>query len=126
VAEPLLFSIVESPGHPNFSGLYQRHHIREVRLPSIRKAIQELQRQMPNYVVAEFFYGYGNNYAGANLGNLDVFLASLQKFAPTARVIVMVERQEREYAERLAERYPLHAVLVHPVSAADLEALLQG
>jgi len=79
-------------------------------------------------VVAEFFYGYGNSYAGANLGNLDVFLSSLQKYAPRAQAIVMVDKQERQYAERLAERlaerYPLHAVLVQPVTAADVEALL--
>ncbi len=124
MAESLLFSIVESAGHPNLTSVYQRRNIREVRLPSIRKAIQELRRQCPDYVVAEFFYGYGNNYAGANLGNLDVFLASLQKYAPTARVIVMVDKQEQQHAERLAERYPVFAVLAHPVSAADIDALL--
>ena len=86
----------------------------------MRKAIQALSEQRPDYVVAEFFYGYGNNYAGANLGNLDVFLASLQKYAPRARGIVMVDKQERQYAER----YPLHAVLVQPVTAADVESLL--
>ncbi len=124
MTESLLFSIVESAGHPNLTSFYQRRNIREVRLPSIRKAIQELRRQCPDYVVAEFFYGYGNNYAGANLGNLDVFLASLQKYAPAARVIVMVDKQERRHAERLAERYPVFAVLEHPVSAADIDALL--
>jgi hypothetical protein len=122
--ETLLFSIIESPGHPNLSELYRRRQIREVRLTSIRKAIQALKDQRPDYVVAEFFYGYGNNYAGANLGNLDVFLASLQKYAPAARVIVMVDRQDRQYVERLAERYPLHAVLVQPVAAAEIDALL--
>ncbi|AGA33214.1 hypothetical protein TVNIR_1547 [Thioalkalivibrio nitratireducens DSM 14787] len=126
MSETLLFSIVESPGHPDLGDVYQRRGIREVRLRSIRKAIQALQYQCPDYVVAEFFYGYGNNYAGANLGNLDVFLASLQKYAPDARVIVMVERQERQHADRLAERYPLHAVLVQPVSAADIAGCLPG
>ncbi|AHE98371.1 hypothetical protein [Thioalkalivibrio paradoxus] len=126
MSETLLFSIVESPGHPDFGDVYQRRGIREVRLRSIRKAIQALQHQCPDYVVAEFFYGYGNNYAGANLGNLDVFLASLQKYAPDARVIVMVERQERQHADRLAERYPLHAVLVQPVNAADIAGCLPG
>ena len=120
----LLFSIIESPGHPNLTGLYQRHGIREVRLPSMRRAIQALREQRPDYVVAEFFYGYGNNYAGANLGNLDVFLASLQKYAPAARVIVLVDKQEQEYAERLSERYPVHALLVQPVTAENVEAVL--
>jgi DNA-binding NarL/FixJ family response regulator len=124
VSETLLFSIIESPGHPNLSELYQRRDIQEVRLSSMRKAIQALQRQRPDYVVAEFFYGYGNNYAGANLGNLDVFLASLQKYAPEARVIVMVDKQDRKYVNRLAERYPVHAVLVQPVGAADVDAAL--
>ncbi len=124
MSELLLFSIVESPGHPNLGELYRRRQIIEVTVPSVRKAIQALKQQRPDYVVAEFFYGYGNNYAGANLGNLDVFLASLQKYAPAARVIVLVDPDQREYAERLADRYPVHAVLVQPVMAADVAAVL--
>ena len=126
MSEPVLFSIVESPGHPNFGPLYRQLGIREVRLSSIRKAIQALKRQLPDFVVAEFFYGYGNNYAGANLGNLDVFLSSLQKYAPGARVIVMVDPTQRRYAEQLAERFPVSAVLAQPVGVSDLEAVLRA
>lgn len=121
---PLLFSIVESPGHPNLSDLYRRLEIEEIRLPSQRKAVQALKRQAPDLVVAEFFYGFGNNYAGANLGNLDVFLASLQKYAPRARVIVLVDKAQRQYADKLGDRFPLYAVLEQPVRAADVESLL--
>jgi hypothetical protein len=123
---PLLFSIVESPGHPNLGPLYRRLGISEVRLPSQRKAVQALKRQAPDFVVAEFFYGFGNNYAGANLSNLDVFLASLQKYAPGARVIVLVQKDQRGYVDRLAERFALYAILVQPVTAFDLEPLLRG
>ena len=35
----VLFSIVESPMHPDFSRLYRRLGIRELRLGSMRKAI---------------------------------------------------------------------------------------
>lgn len=86
--------------------------------------MQALKRRPPDLVVAEFFYGFGNNYAGANLGNLDVFLASLQKYAPSAKVVVMVDKTQREHAERLGERFPLHAVLDQPVRAFDIEPLL--
>jgi AmiR/NasT family two-component response regulator len=123
---PVLFSIVESPGHPNLSPLYRRLGITEVRLASQRKAVQALKRHAPDFVVAEFFYGFGNNYAGANLSNLDVFLASLQRYAPNARVIVLVQKDQRGYVDRLAERFRLYAILVQPVSAADLEPLLRG
>lgn len=123
---PLLFSIVESPGHPNLSGLYRSLGIEEVRLASQRKAVQALKRKAPDLVVAEFFYGFGNNYAGANLGNLDVFLASLQIYAPKARVIVMVDKSQRQYAGKLAERFPLHAILTQPVRASDIEPIMPG
>jgi hypothetical protein len=120
----LLYSIVESPGHPNLSGLYQRLGIDELRLASQRKAMQALKRRPPDWVVAEFFYGFGNNYAGANISNLDVFLAALQRRAPEARVIVLVDKAQRGYVERLRERFPLHAVLVQPVDEASMADVL--
>jgi len=118
-----LFSIIESPAHPDFSRLYQRLQIREVRLASMRKAISALKDDTPDYVVAEFFYGYGNNYAGVNVSNLDVFLYSLQKYAPDARVVVLVDRHERPFVEKLSALFPLHAVLQHPVREQDIEPL---
>lgn len=121
---PLLYSLIESPGHPKLSGLYRRLGIEELRLASQRKAVQALKNRPPTWVVAEFFYGFGNNYAGANLSNLDVLLGSLQRYAPQARVIVLVTKEQRSYVDLLAERFPLHGVLVQPVREAEVEALL--
>ena len=120
-----LFSIIESPAHPDFSRLYQRLGFREIRLGSMRKAISQLRKTPPAVVVAEFFYGYGNNYAGVNVSNLDVFLYSLQKDAPNARTIVLVDRSERQYVNKLTALLPVHAVLQLPVMEQDLEPLLQ-
>jgi hypothetical protein len=121
---PVLFSVIESPGHPNLSDLYRRLGIREERLGSQRKAIQALKRLTPDFVVAEFFYGFGNNYAGANLSNLDTLLASLQRYAPQARVIVLVDKAQRAHVDTLAGLYPIHGVLARPVHPADIEPLL--
>jgi hypothetical protein len=118
-----LFSIVESPAHPDFSRLYKQLDIREIRLASMRKAISALKNDTPDYVVAEFFYGYGNNYASVNVSNLDVFLYSLQKYAPDARVVVLVDRRERQFVEKLNALFPLHAVLQQPVCEQDIEPL---
>ncbi len=119
-----LFSIIESPTHPDLSAIYARNDIDEIRLTSTRKAISALKDQRPDFVVAEFFYGYGNNYAGVNISNLDVFLFSLQKYAPEARVIVLVDKSERQYVDKLNAILPLHAVFTQPVSAADFEDAL--
>lgn len=119
-----LFSIIESPTHPDLSAIYSRHDINEVRLTSTRKAISALKDQQPDFVVAEFFYGYGNNYAGVNISNLDVFLFSLQKYAPEARIIVLVDKSERQHVDKLSAILPLHAVLIHPITPQDVEAAL--
>ena len=124
MANPLLLSIVESRGHPDFSDLYARLGFEHRWVTSMRKALAEVKQAAPDYVVAEFFYGYGNNYAGVNISNLDVFLYSLEKYAPDAKVIAMVQKHERQHAERLHEIIPYHGYVVYPVREADLQALL--
>jgi hypothetical protein len=125
MSQTVVFSIIESPLHPNFTGLYQSLNIENVQFNSMRKALSQLKKQAPDFVVAEFFYGYGNNYAGVNVSNLDVFLCSLQKYAPDAKVIVMVEKEERQHVPKLADLFSLHAVLQHPVSPKELSAVIK-
>jgi hypothetical protein len=125
MAEKNLFSIVESPLHPDFSALYRRLGLAEVRLGSMRKAISALKSRTPDIVVAEFMYGYGNNYAGVNVSNLDVFLYSLQKYSRESAVIVMADKQEVQYVDKLIALFPIQAVLQHPVTERDMEACLR-
>jgi hypothetical protein len=122
--QKVVFSIIESPLHPDFTRLYHSLNIENVQFNSMRKALSHLKKQKPDFVVAEFFYGYGNNYAGVNVSNLDVFLCSLQKYAPEAKVIVMVEKEERKHVSKLVELFTLHAVLQHPVSSERMSECL--
>lgn len=121
-----VFSIIESPLHPDFSALYQRLGIRESKFSSMRKAISALKTQTPDLVVAEFIYGYGNNYAGVNVCNLDVFLYSLQKYSSDTGIIVLVDKHEYQYVEKLAALFPLYAVLQYPVGEQDIVPFLKS
>jgi hypothetical protein len=121
-----LFSVIESPAHPNFTALYRRLKVNEVKFNSMRKVIARLKKQKPDFIVAEFSYGYSNNYAGVNISNLDVLLASLRKYAPQARVIVMVDKAEQQYVGKLTALFPLYAVLQFPVGEQEIAALLTG
>ena len=120
----VVFSVIESPTHPDFGAVYERLGYEAVRLTSTRKAIARLKEQTPDFVVAEFFYGYGNNYAGVNISNLDVLLFSLQKYAPQARVVVLVDKSERRYVDKLNDIFPLHAVFALPVTSDQIAATL--
>ena len=120
----VIYSLIESPAHPKFSDLYKRLGFTEIRLTSSRNAMSELKKNPPDYVVAEFFYGYGNNYAGINISNLDVFLHALRRYAPDAKVIVLVEKPERQYVDKLMELFTIHEVLVYPVPENQMESAL--
>ncbi len=121
-----LFSIVESPLHPNFSALFTRLGYEEVQLTSTRKAVSQLKKQSPDLVVADFVYGYSNNYSGIHISNLDVFLMSMQKFAPATRVIILAAADEVEYAEKMREICPIEAILPFSVAQAALESVIRG
>ena len=94
-----LYSLVESASHPNFSPLYRHLHLEEQRFAGMRKLLSAVKKQPPEFIVAEFFYGYSNDYAGITISNLDVLLYSLQKYAPQCRCIVLVAKEEREYVD---------------------------
>lgn len=119
-----LFSIIESATHPNFTELYSSLGIRENKINSMRKAISALKRQQPDFLVAEFFYGYGNNYAGVNISNLDVLLYSLQKYSADTKVIVLVDKSEYKYVNKLNEIIELHDILKLPVSNDQMQNTL--
>ena len=119
-----LFSIIESPTHPNIGPYYKSLGIEETRLPSMRKALSLLKKQQPDFIVCEFFYGYGNNYAGVNVSNLDVMMHTLEKYSPATRVIVLVDKSEREYVDKFIELFPVHAVLVYPIEPQQMGAAL--
>ena len=123
---PTLLSVIESAAHPNFTGTYKHLGIAETKLNSMRKALASLKSQQCDYIVAEFFYGYGNNYAGVNISNLDVMLYSLQKYSPDTRVIVLVDKTEREHVDKLNAIFPIYAVLQYPVSEADMKQVLDN
>lgn len=119
-----LFTLAESPLHPNFSKLYQQLGIEEQRFTMARKLHKVLKKQPPDFLVGEFIYGYGNNYAGVNVCNLDVTLHALQRFAPQAKVIVFTNPQDLANTRKLTALFPIHTVLQYPVTEADMREAL--
>ncbi len=121
-----IISVIESPMHPRFSELYTELGFFEIKLNSIRKAINLIKKQQARYLVAEFFYAYSTNYSGVHKSNLDVLLVSLLKYSPATRIIVLADKEDARYIDVLDSLgFPLYAVLVHPVETAEMRALLQ-
>ncbi|WP_324778572.1 hypothetical protein [Thiobacillus sedimenti] len=120
-----LYSLIESPFHPDLGALYQKLGITAERFTSARNLHRALQKQVPDFFVGEFIYGWGNNYAGANVSNLDVTIRTLQSRAPKAKIIVLMHPREADHIGKLLELFPVHAVLTYPVSEQAMQAALQ-
>lgn len=120
-----LFTLVESPFSPHFPDLYQELDIVAERFDSARNLHRALQKQAPDFFLGEFIYGWGNDYAGNTVSNLDVTLRTLQSRASGAKLIVVMQPGEAPHIGKLLELFPIHAVLKYPVSEDEMRAVLQ-
>lgn len=125
MANKVLYTIFENHVAPNLAGVCERLALEEITLSSVRRAIGQLKKKLPDVVIAEFKYGYSNNYSGIHISNLDVFLMSLKPLAPDTKIIVVAEKDELQYVEKLAEILPIHGKLAFPIQAQDLDTLLE-
>ena len=119
-----ILSLIESPTHPKLSSLFKNMGAREIQVHSSRNAIKALKTHKPDFIIAEFFYGYGNNYAGVNVSNLDVLLSSLPKYSPDTRTIVFVQKEELPHISKLHALYPLHAAFLYDTPEYAIEESL--
>ena len=121
-----LYALLESPITFNFSVLYQALCIEAQRFDSARNLHRALQKKSPDFFVGEFIYGWGNDYAGATVSNLDVTLRTLQAVAPQAKVIVVMRPSEEAHIGKLLALFSVHAVLKYPITEEQMRAALQS
>ncbi len=122
--KPILYSVVQSRFHPRLTSLYTEHGIEEKVFTSIRKVMSDIKKESPDYLVADFIYGYSNNYAGVNISNLDVMLMAMQRYSPDTKVVVLAQKNELQHVSKLNDIFPLHGVLRLPVTSQDMRELL--
>ena len=119
-----LYTLLESPNLLQFPELYRSLGIEETRFHSSRQLNKAIAKQPPDILLAEFRYGFGNNYAGVNISNLDVTLYALQRHAPEARLIVVADRSEREHIPKLEAIFKLDASLILPFDVSLMRKTL--
>lgn len=121
-----LYTLLESATFLRFPELYAVLDIEESRFQSARQFNKAIAIQAPDIILAEFRYGFGNNYAGVNVSNLDVSLYALQRHAPQAKIIVLADKTERPYIPKLKALFNIDAVLALPCSRKMLETSLHS
>ena len=122
IANPILLSIVELGGYPDFGALYRRCGFAVETATSMRNATRLLKRVTPQVIVAEF--NYQSDFRDRT-SSLETLMAVVQRL-PETRVIVFYEQEYRHQLERLTSRFPVHAELPFPIDEQALEAALRS
>ena len=119
-SKPVLLSIVELGGYPDFSGLYQRAGYDVVKTDSVRKAVKLIRKHTPAVIVAEF--NFQSDFRDRT-SSLETVFSSLQGVSDT-RVIVFYEKEFRHQYERLLNQFNPFDSLEFPVDETRLEQAL--
>jgi len=117
---PLLLSIVELGGYPNFSELYQQKNFAIERAESMRKATKLLKKIKPAVVVAEF--NFQSDFRDRT-SSLETLMATVQRI-PNCKVIVFYEKEQRRQLERLLAVFDVFATIAFPINEDDLSQAL--
>lgn len=117
-AQPVLLSIVELGGYPNFAPLYERLGCRVIVENSMRKALSAVKQYKPRVVVAEF--NFQSDFRDRT-SSLESLMAVVQRI-PQTRVIVFYEQEYASQLARLQARFPLFRVMAYPIAEEALDA----
>ena len=120
-----VLSIKESLRFPKISELFAKLGVIDNEVNSIRKANTYIKSNCPDVILTEFFYGYGSNYSGVHISNLDMLFVTLQKYQCSAKVITFVDKSERQYIDKLINLFPLEHFFVYPVQLDQIEDYLK-
>ena len=117
---PILLSVIELGGYPNFTSLYEAVGYRVVPVVSVRRALAAIKQQPPDVIVAEF--NFQSDFRDRT-SSLESLLAAVQQRSAT-RVIVFYQTEHAHQLERLRARFPALLGLSYPIDPTRLAQAL--
>lgn len=120
--KPVLLSIIELGGYPDFSGLYRDNGYAVVTTDSVRKAVKLIRKHKPAVIVAEF--NFQSDFRDRT-SSLETVFSSLQGVAE-ASVIVLYEKEYRHQFDRLLTQFDVFKSLEFPIDEHRLDQALKA
>ena len=118
---PVLLSIVEFGGYPDFTALYESFGYRVVKTETVRKAVKLIRKHKPAVMVAEF--NFQSDFRDRT-SSLETLLSSTQGVTD-ASMIVFYEKEFEPQYQRFLQNFDVAASLTFPVEETKLRAALQ-
>ena len=121
--KPVLLSVIELGGYPNFTPIYEAAGYVVTTAVSVRRALSAIKQRAPDAIVAEF--NFQSDFRDRT-SSLESLLAAVQRNKET-RVVVFYEKEHAHQLERLRARFPTVQALAYPIDEKRLaEYLARG
>ena len=121
VDTPVLLSIVELGGYPDFTAMYKRLGFEVVKTDSVRKAVKLIKKYHPAIIVTEF--NFQSDFRDRT-SSLETVASTIQGISDT-KVIVFYEEEMKHQYERFLSQFSVHASLPFPIAESELENVLE-
>ena len=118
--KPVLLSIIELGGYPDFTSLYESLGYQVVKADSVRKAVKLIRKEKPRVMVAEF--NFQSDFRDRT-SSLETLLSSTQGVTD-ADMIVFYEKEFEPQYQRFLQSFEVSASLIFPIEEAQLRSAL--
>ncbi len=120
--KPILLSIIEFGGYPDYTPLYEAAGFQVLKTDSVRKAVKLIRQHKPAAMVAEF--NFQSDFRDRT-SSLETLLSSTQGVTD-ASMIVFYEEEFKMHYQRFLQSFEVAVSLTFPVDEAQLRSALQG
>jgi hypothetical protein len=118
--KPVLLSIIELGGYPDFTSLYESLGYQVVKADSVRKAVKLIRKEKPLVMVAEF--NFQSDFRDRT-SSLETLLSSTQGVT-NANMIVFYEKEFEPQYQRFLQCFEVSASLIFPIEEVQLRSAL--
>lgn len=118
--KPVLLSIIELGGYPDFASLYESLGYQVVKTDSVRKAVKLIRQKKPVVMIAEF--NFQSDFRDRT-SSLETLLSSTQGVT-NANMIVFYEKEFEPQYQRFLQSFEVAASLVFPIDEIQLRSAL--
>ena len=121
MSRPLLLSVIEMGGYPDFTPLYRQAGYDVMVETRMRKAMSTIKKQRPAVIVAEF--NFQSDFRDRT-SSLESMMSVVERL-PDTKVIVFYEKEFGHQFERLLAVHSFHKTFTFPIPEQDLIESIQ-
>ncbi len=121
-SKPVLLSIVEIGGYPDFTPLYEKAGFEVIQTGTVRKAVKLIRQHKPRVMVAEF--NFQSDFRDRT-SSLETLLSSTEGISDS-KMIVFYEKEFSHQYQRFLDSFEVSASIAFPVKEDVLKQALQA